>query len=51
MINDIFSQVEQNVGKSLYADDGSKVEKYHVNKKILAPVVEIEKWTNKWGFK
>ncbi len=55
MINDIFTQVEHNVGKSLYADDGALWIRgrniSYVNKKIQAAIVEVEKWTNKWGFK
>lgn len=55
MIHDIFNQVHPSVGKSLYADDGALWAKgrnvAHVGKKIQAAIVEVEKWTNKWGFK
>ncbi|XP_050975638.1 uridine 5'-monophosphate synthase isoform X1 [Labeo rohita] len=55
MINDIFSQVEQNIGKSLYADDGALWIRGrnipYINKKMQAAIDEVEKWTNKWGFK
>ncbi len=55
MINDIFSQAEQSVGKSLYADDaapwvrGRNVS--YVNKKMQAAITEVEKLASKWGFK
>lgn len=55
MINDIFSQLEQSVGKSLYADDGALWVRgrnvLHVSKKMQAAIVDVEKWANKWGFK
>lgn len=55
MINDIFSQFEQSVGKSLCADNGALWIRGHnlsyVNKKMQAAIVEMEKWASKWGFK
>ena len=55
MINDIFSQVEQNVGKSLYADDGALWLRgrnvAYVNKKMQSVISIVETWANKWGFK
>lgn len=55
MINDIFSQIEQSIGKSLYADDGALWIRGRnvsfVQKKIQNAIFEVEKWANKWGFK
>uniref|UniRef100_A0A671QSF3 Reverse transcriptase domain-containing protein n=1 Tax=Sinocyclocheilus anshuiensis TaxID=1608454 RepID=A0A671QSF3_9TELE len=55
MINDIFSQVEHNIGKSLYADDGALWIRgrniSYINKKMQDAIVDVEKWANKWGFK
>jgi len=55
MINDIFSNIDQKIGKSLYADDGAlwfrgRNESY-VKSKMQEAIKEVEKWTNKWGFK
>ncbi len=55
MINDIFSNIDQKIGKSLYADDGAlwfrgRNESY-VKSKIQDAINEVEKWTNKWGFR
>ncbi len=55
MINDIFSNIDQKIGKSLYADDGAlwfrgRNESY-VKSKIQDSINEVEKWTNKWGFR
>lgn len=47
MISDIFSQLEQSVGKSLYADDGALWVRgrnvLHVSKKMQAAIVDVEK--------
>ncbi len=55
MINDIFTLVKQNVGAFLYADDGALWiigrNILYVNTKLQAAIVEVEKWTNKWGCK
>lgn len=53
MIDDnIFSQAEPNIGKSLYADDGAlwghNVQ--YVNNKLQAAVDKMEIWANEWGF-
>lgn len=55
MINDVFSQVEESIGKSLYKDDaalwirGRNIS--FVKRKIQAPIAEVEEWVSKWGFK
>lgn len=55
MINGIFSQVEHNIGKSSYADDGALWTRgrnlSYVHKKMQNAIDEVEKWANKWSFK
>ena len=55
MINDIFSNVEPGIGKSLFADDGSlwrrrKNVQYSL-KKIQETLTLVEDWGKKWGFR
>ena len=54
-INDIFSQVEQSIGKSLYVDDGALLIRNcnvsYANNKMQAAILGVEKLANKWGFK
>ncbi len=55
MINDIFEEIDHNIGKSLYADDGAlwiggrNVE--YMQKKMQTVIIAVEKWSHKWGFK
>lgn len=55
IINDIFSQVGQGIGKSLYADDGAMWKRGRnvkfVEKSMHRAVEEVEKWVNHRGFK
>ena len=55
MINDIFSEVDASLGRSLYADDGALWVKGRngnfAEKKLQAAVSTVEKWGNKWGFR
>jgi len=55
MINDIFSQIEPGIGKSLYADDAAIWKRGRnvklVQDKVQNAVKSIENWANKWGFR
>ena len=55
MINDIFDHVEDDIGKSLYADDGAVWKRgrnlAYCQKKLQAGTKTVEQWSNKWGFK
>lgn len=55
MINDIFSQIEPGIGKSLYADDAAIWKRGRnvkfVQEKVQNAVCLIENWANKWGFR
>ncbi len=55
MINDIFGKVEQNVGKSLYADDGALWVRgrnlNYIQKKLQEAIEKVEQWADEWGFK
>ena len=55
MINDVFAQVQGDIGRSLFADDGAlwkrgKNIKY-ITKKIQEAINTVEKWSYAWGFK
>lgn len=55
MINDVFSNVQSGIGKSLFADDGSlwkrgKNVKYTM-KKVQEALTSVEDWGRKWGFR
>ena len=55
MINDIFDHVEDDIGKSLYADDGGVWKRgrnlAYCQRKLQAAINTVEQWSNKWGFK
>lgn len=55
MINDIFDQVERNIGRSLYADDGALWIKgrnlKYLQRKMQAGIVVVEELANKWACK
>lgn len=55
MINDIFSNVDIGVSRSLYADDGALWFRgrnvLYVEKKMQKAVMEVEDWARKWGFR
>lgn len=55
MISNIFSKVDRNIGKSLFADDGALWFRGRNNKYIMGKmqkaVDEVVKWSYKWGFK
>lgn len=54
MINDVFSQVQKDVGRSLCADDGALWKRRrnvkHVMAKIQEAVNVVETWSYSWGF-
>lgn len=55
MINDIFENVEENIGKSLYADDGAlwvrgRNLKY-LQRKMQQAIEMVEEWANRWAVK
>ena len=55
MINEFFSLVDQDVGRSLYADDGALWIRGRnvsfVKRKVQAAVGQVEGWTKQQGFK
>ena len=55
MINDIFSNVQPGIGKSLFADDGGLWKRgknvKHIVKKVQECVNQVENWGRKWGFR
>ncbi|XP_063075987.1 RNA-directed DNA polymerase from mobile element jockey [Engraulis encrasicolus] len=55
MINDIFSDIDANIGKSLYADDGALWVRgrnsAYICQKLQAAVSLVENWGVKWGFR
>ena len=55
MINDIFSDMDVNIGRSLYADDGALWYRgrnlAHISQKLQSAVSIVENWGIKWGFR
>ena len=55
MINYVFSQVQDNIGQSLFADDGALWKRGknidHIINKMQLAVNMVEKWSYSWGFK
>ncbi len=55
MINDVFSQVQENVGRSLFADDGALWKRKRNIKNVMAKIQEavnvVETWSYSQGFK
>lgn len=55
MINDGFSQIQGDIGRSLFADDGALWKRarsvIHIVGKIQEAVNRVEKWSNDWGLK
>uniref|UniRef100_A0A671QEF9 Reverse transcriptase domain-containing protein n=1 Tax=Sinocyclocheilus anshuiensis TaxID=1608454 RepID=A0A671QEF9_9TELE len=54
MIDDIFTQIDMGIGRSLYADDGALWKRGrnmgHVEKCMQNAVKKVENWANEWGF-
>lgn len=54
-VNDVFSQIGPDMGKSLYADDGALWERggdmQHIVRKVQEGINEVQQWGYKWGFK
>ncbi len=54
MINDIFTQIDMGIGRSLYADDGALWKRGcnvgHVEKCMQTAVNIVENWASEWGF-
>ncbi len=55
MINDVFSQVQGDIGRSLFADDGALWNPgrniNHITGKIQEAIEVVEKWSYAWGFR
>ena len=55
MINDVFSQVQEDIGRSLFADDGALWKRgkniQFIVKRIQEAVNTVERWSYSWGFK
>lgn len=55
MINDVFSNVQPGIGKSLFADDGSLWKRgenvKYTLKKVQEALTLVEDWGRKWGFR
>lgn len=55
MINDVYNNVNPDIGKSLFADDGAIWKRGRnmdfVVKKVQEAVNEVEEWSLNWGFK
>ncbi len=55
MINDLFNQVESEVGKSLFADDGALWKRgrniLYINRTMQEVIWKVEEWAFDWGFK
>ena len=55
MINDIYTQVGSDIGKSLFADDGAIWKRgrnvNYIVGKIQEAITEIESWSLTWGFR
>lgn len=55
MINDVFSQVQGDIERSLFADDGALWKRgkniEYIGKKLQEAVNVVEKWSYAWGFK
>ena len=55
MINDIYSQVQPDIGRSLFADDGA-FWKWgrnvpYIVRKVQEAIDEVERWAFMWGFR
>ena len=55
MINDIFSNVQPGIGRSLFADDSSLWKRgknvKHIVKKLQESITQVEEWGKKWGLR
>lgn len=55
MINDVFVNIPNDIGRSLFADDGALWKRgrnvEYVVKKMQDGINQVEKWGTKWGFK
>lgn len=55
LINDVFREIENGMGFSLFADDGAIWKRGRnmkfIVKKLQEAIMKIEEWSYKWGFK
>jgi hypothetical protein len=55
MIDDVFSQVRPDIGRSLFADDGALWKRgrniTHRARRVQEEISEVEQWFLRWGFK
>lgn len=55
MINDVFSQVQPDIARSLFADDGALWKRgrniMYIHGKIQEAITQVEQWAADWGFK
>ncbi len=55
MINDVFMGMENGMGFSLFADDGTVWKNGRnlefIVKKMQEAITKVEEWSYKWGFK
>lgn len=54
MINDIYTQIDTGIGRSLYADNGALWKRgrneIFVVRSLQGAVNKVENWANEWGF-
>ena len=55
MINDAYSQVQPDIGRSLFADDGALWKRRrnvpYIVRKVQEAIDEVEQWALMWGFR
>lgn len=55
MINDVYSQVQPDIGRSLFADDGALWKRGrnvpYIVRKVQEAIDEVERWALMWGFR
>ncbi len=51
MINDVFEDLDNGLGLSLFADDGATWNIGFIVKKLQEAIAIVEEWSYKWGFK
>ncbi len=55
IINVVFSQIQPDIGRSLFADDGALWKRgriiLHINGKMQEAIRKVEQWAYDWGFK
>ena len=54
MINDVYSQVQPDIGRLLFADDGALWKRGgnvpYIVRKVQEAIYEVERWALMWGF-